>query len=160
MTVNSGEAGPVMAFDFGGRRIGAALSDGTGSMAFPLATVTTSGRAGAMERILNLIREHRPVKLVVGLPLNMDGTRGIQAERAAEFAASLQTAAGLPTILWDERLTTTWAERSLIAQDVRRSRRRQVRDQLAAVILLQGYLDHRRGEGPPSPRGEEGADKP
>jgi len=93
---------------------------------------------------VNLVREHQPTELVVGLPLNMNGSKGASAELCEEFARRLGEASGLPVHLEDERLTTAWAERSLIEQNMRRSRRRQVIDQAAATLLLQGWLARRR----------------
>ncbi len=141
-------AGKILALDLGRKRIGVAMSDEGGTHAFPLVTVQVVSGAKALARILELIGEQRPGELLVGLPLNMNGSRGPEALRCEAFARRLAEASGLPVSLWDERLTTAWAERSLIEQDVRRRRRRQVIDQAAAVLLLQGYLESRRGSGP------------
>lgn len=137
-------SGRVMAVDPGRRRIGVAISDETGLLAHPVATIHVRGADQALEELLALVREHRPVEIVVGLPLNMDGTRGPEAERAERFARRLEAASGLAVSLHDERLTTAWAERTLIERDLSRAKRRKVVDRLAAVILLQGWLDRRR----------------
>ncbi len=86
-------------------------------------------------------------RIVVGLPLDMDGGRGTRARVTEVFIERLKGATGLPVIPWDERLTTVQAERILISGDVRRARRREVIDQVAAVIVLQAYLDSQRREG-------------
>jgi putative Holliday junction resolvase len=136
--------GRIMAFDHGKRRIGVAVSDERRLLAQAVATIHVSSKAPALPRILELIGEYRPYELVVGHPLNMDGSAGPSAIRCEAFARELGEASSLPVSLWDERLTTSWAERSLIEQDFRRADRRKVIDQVAAVLLLQGFLDHRR----------------
>ncbi len=140
--------GRIMAFDIGQKRIGVALSDEGALLAQPLDTIEATSRRQAMELIMALVQRHRPVELVVGHPLNMDGTTGPQARRCEQFAGALAGASGLSVSLWDERLTTSWAERSLIEQDLSRRRRREVVDRVAAAILLQGYLDRRRSGAP------------
>ena len=88
-----------------------------------------------------MVVEHEASRIVIGLPLDMNGTRGRRAKLTESFMDRVRTATGLPVIPWDERLTTVQAERALIEGDVRRSRRKLVIDQVAAVIILQTYLD-------------------
>lgn len=132
----------VMGIDLGDKRIGLALSDPMGWTAQGLAVITGGGGTKSdIRKIGEIAAEHGVEKVVVGLPLNMDGSPGPRAEKARDFAGRLAGALGLPVELWDERLTTAEAERLLIGADVRRARRRQVIDKMAAVLILQNYLD-------------------
>jgi putative Holliday junction resolvase len=141
------QAGRTLALDFGDRRIGIALSDPLGLAASPLMTLERTSWAHDFERIRGLVRENEVRRIVVGMPLDMDGGKGARARQTESFMDRLRGATGLPVIPWDERLTTVQAERILLSGDVGRARRRQVIDQLAAVIVLQAYLDSRRVSG-------------
>ena len=141
----SGHPGRTLALDYGDRRIGLALSDPMGLTARPLMTMTRTTRARDLDRIRAIIGEHDVRRIVVGLPLDMDGGRGARARITEAFIGTIRGATGLPVIPWDERLTTVQAERILISGDVSRARRRRVIDQVAAVIVLQAYLDSRGG---------------
>jgi putative Holliday junction resolvase len=136
--------GCTLALDFGDRRIGMALSDVLGLTARPLMTLTRTTWERDLRAIGDVIREHEVCRIVVGLPLDMDGRRGTRARLTEAFMEKLKGATRLPVIPWDERLTTVQAERILLEGDVSRARRRQVIDQVAAVIFLQAYLDSRR----------------
>jgi len=140
-----GHPGRTLALDYGDRRIGLALSDPMGLTARPLMTMTRTTRARDLDRIRAIIGEHDVRRIVVGLPLDMDGGRGARARITEAFIGKIRGATGLPVIPWDERLTTVQAERILICGDVSRARRRRVIDQVAAVIVLQTYLDSRGG---------------
>lgn len=132
----------VLGLDLGDKRIGVALSDPLGWTAQGLAVIASAGGTKSdLRRIKELAAKHEVEKVVVGLPLNMDGTAGPRAEKARVFADRLAGALGLPVELWDERLTTAQAERLLINADVKRAGRRQVIDKIAAVLILQNYLD-------------------
>jgi putative Holliday junction resolvase len=144
--------GRVMALDYGDRRIGVALSDPLGVSAQPLLTLERRSRAVDFERLTGLVREHAVTRVVVGLPLGMDGSRGERVRLTELFMERVRKATGLPVEPWDERLTTVQAERALIEADLSRRRRRRVIDQAAAVILLQSWLDARS-----VPRAPEGA---
>ncbi|MBI4169573.1 MAG: Holliday junction resolvase RuvX [Acidobacteria bacterium] len=144
---NGDGAGRTLALDFGDRRIGIALSDPLGLAARPLMTLERTSWGRDLARIGDLIRENDVRRIVVGLPLDMDGEKGGRARLTEAFMRRLRGATGLPVIPWDERLTTVQAERILVSADVGRARRRQVVDQLAAVIILQAYLDSRRNAG-------------
>ncbi len=133
-----------MGLDLGARRVGVALSDENGVVALPLTTVHVHSRKDILARVVALVGEHRPVRVVVGHPLSLDGSAGIEARRAERFAAELTAATGVPVSLEDERLTTAWAEKTLVGADVSRARRREVRDAMAAGLILQGYLDRSR----------------
>lgn len=131
----------ILAVDPGTRRVGLALSDPTATIASPLATIQAEPAASLAERVANIAKEHEAERLVVGLPRNLDGTRGPAAVAAEGLAAELRSATGMPVELFDERLTSVAAERSMIAAGARRERRRETVDQVAAALLLQGFLD-------------------
>lgn len=133
-----------MGLDVGERTLGVALSDELGLTAQGLTVIRRSDPAGDLDRIAALVERHEVGSVVVGLPLNMDGSIGPQAERVLAFAAVLRERLGLPVHTWDERWTTRAAERLLIEGDVSRRRRRQTVDKMAAAIILQGYLDRAR----------------
>ena len=133
--------GRILGFDFGDRRMGVALSDPLGVTAQPLTTLERASWKSDLGRIRDLVREHEVVRIVVGMPLSMDGGRNERVRLTEEFMDRLRTTIGLPIDPWDERLTTVQAERTLLEGDVSRARRRRVIDRLAAVILLQAYLD-------------------
>lgn len=138
----------VLGLDLGDKRIGVALSDPMGWTAQGLDVITGGGGTkNDVRRIKEIAEKHEVEKVVVGLPLNMDGSAGPRAEKARDFAERLARVLGLPVELWDERLTTAEAERLLIEADMRRARRRQVIDKMAAVLILQNYLDA-AGRGP------------
>lgn len=132
-----------LGMDLGTKRIGLALSDPLGWTAAPIPALTRIGWKKDLAALRRLVETHAILRIVVGLPLRMNGEAGEQAKQAQEFAARLQSALGLPVETWDERLTTVQAERTLIESEVRREQRRQVIDSLAASIILQGYLDYR-----------------
>jgi putative pre-16S rRNA nuclease len=134
----------VLAVDLGTRRLGLALSDPSGTLAAPLATIAHRNRRSDLSQIVRLAEAHQVERIVVGCPRNMDGTRGPAALRAEAFAAALRRMARTPVEMWDERLTTVSAERALLASNVGRTRRRDVRDRVAAAFILQAYLDARR----------------
>lgn len=131
----------IMGLDYGEKRIGIAVSDELGMTAQGLETLEHANAEKDLAAIRERVERLGVAHLVVGLPLNMNGTEGPKAAAARAFAERLKTALGLPCTLWDERLTTREAERVLIQGDVSRKRRRQVIDQLAAQLILQGYLD-------------------
>ncbi len=145
----------VLALDLGTRRIGAALSDPTGSVAMPLDTILHRERRKDLAAVAALARAHGVERIVVGWPRNMDGTSGPAARRAAAFAEALRQIADVPVDLWDERLSTAAAERTLRDASVRRDRRRAVRDQVAAALILQAYLTDRPWEREARAAGEE-----
>lgn len=143
----------ALGIDLGSKRIGIALSDSAGSMATPYEVVARSGdRARDHRRIRDLAEEAGAEVLVVGLPLSLDGSVGAAAQQALDESAELAAATGLAVETWDERLTTVSADRDLLALDMRAPARRKVIDKVAAAVMLQAWLDHRRlraAEGPP-----------
>lgn len=139
----------ALGIDLGTKRIGVALSDTAGSMATPYEVVARSGSREQDHRRIGALAEEAGVQcLVVGLPLSLDGSVGRAAQSAIDEADELATATGLPVELWDERLTTVSADRDLIALDMKTDARRRVVDKVAASIMLQAWLDHRRLTSP------------
>lgn len=133
-----------MGLDVGERTVGVALSDELGLTAQGLGVIRRSALARDLDRIAALVEEHQVGAVVIGLPRNMDGTLGPQAQRMLAFAEALQQRLGRQVHTWDERWTTRAAERLLIEGDVSRRRRRRVVDKMAAALILQGYLDRQR----------------
>ncbi len=132
----------TMGLDVGDKTIGVALSDLFGWTAQGLETIRRIGIKKDLQRLEEIIKEHEVDKIVVGLPKNMNGTIGPQGEKVLEFNERLQKRfSNIKIITWDERLTTVAAERSLIEADVSRKKRKEVIDKVAAVYILQGYLD-------------------
>ena len=137
----------ILAVDLGLARTGLAISDPRGMLASPVGTLEERDLERLAQRIAGIAREQGAGALVVGHPRNMDGTRGESARRAEEFAAALEALTGLPTTLWDERMTTVSAIGYLNQTDVRGKKRKQVVDTVAATIILQDYLESRRLQG-------------
>ena len=136
-------ASRVLGIDLGERHIGLAISDELGLVAQGLPTLNRLGLEGDLATLGEIIGKYEVQEVVVGCPRNMDGTLGGEAEKASAFAQELERAFEVRTVLWDERLTTRAAERLLIEAGMRRRKRRQVVDQVAAVLILQGFLDVR-----------------
>ena len=135
---------PILALDVGERRIGVALSDPAGVVALPLLVIERRGWRPDLARVTALVREYAVEQIVVGYPVTLAHGRSAQTERVERFVARLRRAVPVPVVTWDERLSTAAAERILLAGDLRRARRRRVRDAVAASLILQGYLDRRR----------------
>jgi putative Holliday junction resolvase len=131
----------ILALDLGERRIGLAVSDELGWTAHGLPTLERVGPKKDLAKLRAVVAEYRIRKLIVGLPRNMNGSLGPQANRVLEFIEQLKNKLKLDVIPWDERLTTQAAERVLIEADLSRAKRRKKVDQVAAVLILQGYLD-------------------
>lgn len=134
-------AGRILALDVGDRRIGIAVSDELALYAHPLMTLERISWKRDLEAIQRVVEERGIRRIVVGMPLDMDGGRGQRAGKTEGFMARVRRATGLEVVPWDERLTTVEAERALLVGDMSRARRRRVIDQVAAVIILQSYLD-------------------
>lgn len=133
----------TMGLDLGSKTIGVAVSDAMGWTAQGLETIkiNEAGNDFGFKRLKEIIQEHEVSKIVIGLPKNMNGTIGPRGEISQEFATRLERKFKLPVFLWDERLTTMAAERVLLEADVSRSKRKKVIDKMAAVMILQGFLD-------------------
>lgn len=136
--------GRIMGLDIGDKTIGVAVSDLMGLTAQGVTTIKRVGKKKDIETIKQIIVEKQVNKIVSGLPKNMNGTVGPQGEKVQKFCELLKEETNLPIEFWDERLSTVAAERSLIEGNVRRENRKKVIDMLAAVIILQGYLDLKR----------------
>ena len=144
----------ALGLDLGSRRIGVAISDGDGLVATPIEVVQRSGdRRGDHRRLAALVEEWEAVVVVVGIPYSMDGSVGPMAGKMAAEAGELADHLAVPVETYDERLTTVTAERSLMEQDLRGPRRRQLVDMVAAAVMLQAWLDGRRHD-----RGATGAE--
>lgn len=133
----------ILALDVGDKRIGVAVSDPLGYTAQGLETYTRRTPEQDVDYILNLAERYRPVKLLFGMPRNMDGSYGFQSEKVRAFADTVLERWDGEHDFYDERLTTAAAERVLLDADVSRKKRRQVIDKMAAVVILQGYMETR-----------------
>jgi putative holliday junction resolvase len=131
-----------LGIDLGTVRTGLAVAEAELRVATPLCTVKHAGFADALDRVTELVTRENIGQAVVGLPIPLSGGEGEAARRARRFAAALAQRTQIDVQLWDERLSTAAAERSLRAQGVRGPARRKVVDQVAATLLLQSYLDH------------------
>lgn len=138
----------ILGVDYGTRRIGLALSDEQAIIAMPLGAVGGGNIEKAMLQIRETCVKNDVSRIVLGFPLNMDGTSGLAANDVTEFASTLRSATGLPVETWDERLTTAIVERMLLQADTRRAKRKKVRDQLAAQVILQSFLDRMHSLNP------------
>lgn len=134
----------LMGLDYGSKTVGVAVSDSLGLTAQGVETVWRKQEnklRQTMARIEELISEYQVERIVLGYPKNMNNTVGERAVKSLEFKEKLEKRTGLPVVMWDERLTTAEAERTLMETGVRRENRKQFLDQMAAVLILQGYLD-------------------
>jgi len=134
----------VLGIDLGSKRVGVAVSDRSGTIASPLCVVErgASQRVDHIE-IARIVRDEEAVAVVVGLPLNMDGTTGKAAQAALQEVERMTTVVGVPVFVHDERLTTVEADRVLMEQKMRAQARRRVVDKVAAAVILQSWLDAR-----------------
>ena len=141
----------ILGLDYGSRTVGVAVSDPLGITAQPVEIVRRKEEnklRRTLARIEELAGEYQAELFVLGLPKNMNSTLGERAEKSLEFGRMLERRTGLPVVMWDERLTTVEAERTLIESNISRENRKKHIDQIAAVFILQGYLDlmHMRRE--------------
>lgn len=134
----------IMAIDYGDAHTGIAVSDPTGLLAGYTDTITAYRPEVVAERIAALAAEHGAEELVLGHPLNMDGTRGPRAEKAEAMASLLREATGLPVVLWDERRTTVDAHQILFSAGKNAKKRKKVVDAVAASLILEGYLTYKK----------------
>jgi len=133
----------ILALDLGSKRVGVAVSDSLGLTAQGLTVLKRQPAHQLISVIASILEQYDVDEIVVGYPKNMNGTIGPRGREAEAFAEQLRNRFRLPVVLWDERLTTAAAERSLLEADLSRKKRRQVVDQLAAVLILEGYLQAR-----------------
>ncbi len=134
----------ILSLDHGTRRIGVAVSDETKTIAQPLEFIPAEPFADFLVRLKQILAEKEVDVILLGLPRNMDGSYGPAAQKVETFAAALRTAITIPIKLWDERLTSSQANKILIQGNVRRDKRKEKVDKMAAAILLQSYLDSGR----------------
>jgi putative Holliday junction resolvase len=139
----------LLSLDVGGRRVGVAVSDDTGLIASPLTTIRRTSKAADFDKIARLVQEQRAGALVIGLPLNRDGSVGPQAQRVERYAAALAESLraqglGQPVIFWDEHLSTQRADEAMIVAGRKARDRRDRIDAAAAAVILQDYLDDQR----------------
>jgi putative Holliday junction resolvase len=136
----------VLAVDVGSKTLGLALSDESATVGMPLTTLERRGLRRDIERLREIAETREVAEVVVGLPLNLDGSPGAMSGEADRIAGAIESELGLSVQRWDERLTTVAAERVLLEADVSRRGRRKVIDKLAAALILQGFLDRRNLE--------------
>jgi len=135
----------VMGLDYGSKTVGVAISDPLGLTAQPIEIVRRKEEnklRRTLARIEELVQEYRVEEFVLGFPKNMNNTIGDRAEKSLQFKDMLERRTGLPVVMWDERLTTVEANRTMMESRIRREDRGKYVDALAAVFILQGYLDH------------------
>ena len=130
----------TLSLDYGSKRIGVAICDELGITAYGVSTIIRRNRKQVLEALEKLITQYDVKKIVIGYPIRLDGTRGIQCEKVDKFSGLLDAAFSLPVIKWDETLTTKEAEDILFEANVRRGKKKKVVDQLAATLILRGYL--------------------
>ncbi len=131
----------LLGLDLGEKTIGLALSDPGLSVASPITTIRRTKFTADATELLRITAERQVGGLVIGLPLNMDGSEGPRCQSARQFAANLLKLQELPILFWDERLSTVAVERNMLAADLTRAKRAKVVDQAAAAFILQGVLD-------------------
>lgn len=134
----------TMGLDVGKKTIGVAVSDEDGIIAQPLTTIRRTGIRKDLDELVRLIKEHQAGEIVVGMPVNLDGTMSEQGKKTASFIKKLEQRTDIPIKTWDERMSTAAVERLLIEGDVTREKRKKVVDKMAASYILQGYLDGKR----------------
>ena len=131
----------VLGIDYGDARIGVALSDELGILASPLQTYKSQSMRKDIDYIASIAKENNCGKIVIGLPLNMNGTEGDRVSKTKSFGNVLEKVAGIPVVYKDERLTTVQVERFFEQANVKKDKRKQIVDKTAAVLILQSYLD-------------------
>jgi putative holliday junction resolvase len=134
-------SGALLGLDLGEKRIGVAFVPAGTTIAFPVETIEVKGREQVLAQIQKLILKHKAEKVVVGLPKTLKNEMGIAAQKRVQEVEWYQSRITVPMVMWDERLSTKEVERMLIAADVRRDKRKEVIDMLAAQRILQNYLD-------------------
>jgi putative Holliday junction resolvase len=142
---SAGRPPRILGLDVGSKRIGLAISDPLGITAQGLETLHRQNKRFDFAQLEQVIRQHRVAEIVIGLPLRMTGAEGIQAEKMQAFAEEIRRRFRLPVHLWDERLSSAQANRLLRETDMSIKRRGEVVDQMAAVLILQSWMDARSG---------------
>ena len=134
----------IMSVDLGKARTGIAVSDSSESFAFPKTVITEYNTEKLVEKVSDFARENNAELIVVGLPKNMDGSVGSRAEECKEIGEKIQNTSGINVVMWDERCTTISAHTALNYTDTKGKKRKQVVDAVAAVIILEDYLQYRK----------------
>ena len=137
----------IMAIDYGDAHTGIAISDPTGFLTGFSTTINAYRAEAVAEQVAALCREHGVEELVLGHPINMDGTRGPRSEKAQAMAELLRTVTGLPVTLWDERRTTIDAHQILMTNGKNAKKRKKTVDAVAASLILEGYLTYKKSRG-------------
>ncbi|HZK34536.1 MAG TPA: Holliday junction resolvase RuvX [Bacillota bacterium] len=132
----------ILSMDVGDRRIGMAISDPLGWTAQGIETLVRRNNKYDFDTLSEIIERYNPKQIVIGLPRNMNGTLGPQSDKVKKLGGKLGAITNVDIVYWDERLTTIAAERSMIDTDMRREKRKKKVDQIAAVLILQSYLDY------------------
>lgn len=134
----------TLAIDYGDVRIGVAVSDALGVTAQGLETIPNKGKKGVLEALKKVASEYGVTEVVIGLPVNMDGTLGPRAKGVNDLVPVLEEALGVPVKTWDERLSSRQVERLMLEGGLSRQKRREKSDRMAATLILQSYLESRR----------------
>ena len=132
----------IMSVDFGDSRTGIAVCDKSEFLASPLTVIFEKNFERCLEKTAELAKKEQAELLVVGYPKNMNDTEGERVEKTQKFKEDLERRTGLPVVLWDERLTTVAADKSMMEMGIRRENRKNYVDEIAAMFILQGYLDY------------------
>ncbi|NMA95548.1 MAG: Holliday junction resolvase RuvX [Clostridiales bacterium] len=134
----------ILALDVGDRHVGVAISDPLGIMANGLETFQRHSKKADIQKVKDFIDEYSPQRVVIGLPKNMDGSIGPQAKKVLEFGELIKRHTNQDIVYWDERLTTIAADRAMLEADLSRRKRKEIVDKIAAVFILQNYLDYEK----------------
>lgn len=136
----------IMSVDYGDKRTGIAFCDEKETLAFPYTVIEEAYRPKLIQKICSIVESEKPLKIVVGLPRNMDGTYGFRCDACREFADALERESGLPVFLQDERLTTVIAHDILSSNQVKGKKRKASVDAVSAVMILQSYIDKNKSQ--------------
>ena len=131
----------ILGLDIGSKTIGGAISDPLGWTAQGITTIRRTKKEQDLEEIKKICKEYSVDTIVIGLPKNMNGTIGESGERVLDFSERIKEATGLKVDMWDERLTTVAAHKAMLEADLSRNKRKKIVDKIAAIYILQGYLD-------------------
>lgn len=134
----------VLGLDVGDKNIGLAISDETRTIAFGLDVIKKTADLKHVIELESIVKEKNITKIVVGMPINMDGTLGLQGKKTTTFINQLKKIFEIPIITWDERFTTKIAEKALIEADISRKKRKRLIDKVSAINILQNYLDYQK----------------
>ena len=134
----------ILSIDFGEKRIGLAISDPLGFTAQGIETLQNKGKKGVLEYLSKICKEHHIKEVVIGLPINMNGSLGPKAKEVLELVPEIENHTGLPVKTWDERLSSREVGRLMIEEGLSRDKQKKNSDRLAATLLLQSYLESKR----------------